>query len=116
MNSIIFGDRFVSVSDSLYITVVSMAIVFSVLVLICLFVSCMKYIPQEKQEKKEGKKATGKANSVAPKVVATPREEKKEMIHYEDENVRLAIMVASMEAAAEDENACIKIRSVREIV
>ena len=47
MNSIIFGDKFVSFSDSLYITVISMSIVFSVLVLICFFVACMKYIPQD---------------------------------------------------------------------
>ena len=36
-------------------------------------------------------------------------------IDYEDEFVRLAIMVASMEAAAEDENAYIRVRCVRKI-
>ena len=59
MNSIIFGDKFVSFSDSLYITVISMSIVFSVLVLICFFVACMKYIPQEKETEKI---STKKAN------------------------------------------------------
>ena len=43
-------------------------------------------------------------------------EEEKQEINYEDEKIRLALMVASMEAAAEEENAWIKIRSVKEIV
>ncbi len=111
MNSIIFGDRFVSFSDSLYITVVSMSIVFSALVLICFFVSCMKYIPQEKVVEKISTK-----KRETTKVVPQTMKEEKQEINYEDENIRLALMVASMEAAAEDENAYIKIRSIKEIV
>lgn len=111
MNSIIFGDKFVNFSDSLYITVISMSIVFSVLVLICFFVACMKYIPQEKEtEKISTKKA--KTSTILPQKM----EEEKQEINYEDEKIRMALMVASMEAAAEEENAWIKIRSVKEIV
>ena len=111
MNSIIFGDKFVSFSDSLYITVISMSIVFSVLVLICFFVACMKYIPQEKETEKISKKKA-KTSTILPQKM----EEEKQEINYEDEKIRLALMVASMEAAAEEENAWIKIRSVKEIV
>ncbi|HEY4532997.1 MAG TPA: OadG family protein [Fusobacterium sp.] len=110
MNNIIFGDRFVSVSDSLYITAISMSIVFSVLVLICFFVACMKYIPQAKAVKNTAVKEVQKPTRI-PEQAGNEQE-----INYEDENIRLALMVASMEAVAEEENAWIKIRSVREII
>lgn len=112
MKSIVYGDRFVGLSDAFYITLVSIGIVFLVLILICLFVSCMKFIPKAKEAVEETKKIQKpqiETNSVRS-------EEKAEKINYEDENIRLVIMVASMEAAQEDENAWIRVRSVREIV
>lgn len=120
MKSIVFGDSFVGLSDAIYITLVSIGIVFSVLILICFFVSCMKYIPKAKEEGKDMKKS-GSAPVAAKAPVAkveTKSEvvESQQVINYEDEKVRLAIMVASMEAAQEDENAWIRVRSVREII
>lgn len=114
MKSIVYGDGFVGMSDAIYITLVSIGIVFLVLLLICLFVFCMKFIPQEKQEKQAVKEVQ---KIVQPQAVG--KEEVSEpagSINYEDENVRLAMMVASMEAAQEEDNAWIRVRSVREIV
>lgn len=116
MKSIVFGDNFVSFSDSLYITVVSMSIVFFVLILICFFVSCMKFIPQGEEKTVEKSKKKETATVAAPKANTVETAAALTNINYEDERVRLAIMVASMEAAAENENAYIRVRSVREIV
>lgn len=112
MKSIIFGNNPVSLTDSLYITLVSMAIVFGVLIIISLVLNLMKYIPEDK--KMDGKKALKKQKSTVDSNKTVPNEAKA-VINYQDEKVRLAIMVASMEAAAEDENAYIRVRSVKEI-
>lgn len=117
MKSIIFGDHPVSFLDSIYITVVSMTIVFAVLVIISVVLYFMKYIPSDEKEAKGKEQKNAGGSSPANTVLQSAQGsiETSQKIDYEDEFVRLAIMVASMEAAAEDENAYIRVRSVKQI-
>ncbi|MCJ8342764.1 MAG: OadG family protein [Cetobacterium sp.] len=107
MNSSIFGNSVISLGDSIFITVVSMAIVFFILVVISAVLSTFKYIPAEKKEvKPETKKP------VAPTPVVEKRFSPEDI---KDENMLVAMMVASIEAAKNNENAYIRVKSIKEL-
>ncbi|MGF7109177.1 OadG family protein [Treponema pedis] len=103
MKGFLTENGYIGITEAVYITSVSMAVVFVVLILISLIVSFMKYIPKEKtvsdkKLKKETDTNTGKHR-----------------INYGDEKIRVAAAVAAMEAAGEKDGAVIHIRSVKEL-
>lgn len=107
MKSIIFGNSEVTILDSLYITVVSLFIVFFILVLISFILSLFKYIPKE-----------NKNESINNNVSSSTTKENKKIFRAEDikdEKMRIAVMVATMEATKENENSNIRIINVREL-
>lgn len=104
MKSIIFGNNPVSLVDSLYITVVSMAIVFLILVLIAYSLSLLKYV--NKFDKKEIK--SSEENNTKPVYEA-------QKINLDDEDTRVAIMVATIEMAETIGHNNIKVRRVERI-
>ncbi|MBC2857375.1 OadG family protein [Cetobacterium sp. 2A] len=110
MNSNIFGgDGMISLNSSLYITFVSMVIVFFVLILISAILSLFKYIPAEKVEiKKSGTNAPTPAPVAVAEKSFNPEDIK-------DEKMLVAMMVASIEAASDDENAYIRVKSIKEL-
>ena len=106
MNSSIFGNSVISLGDSIFITVVSMGIVFFILVLISAILSAFKFIPAEKKvEVAETKKSVA-----APVVENRFRPE-----DIKDENMLVAMMVASIEASKNNENAYIRVKSIKEL-
>lgn len=110
MNSSIFGGgKVIHLGDSIYITVVSMAIVFFVLILISALLSLFKYIPAEKKTETPVKKP------VAPTTPAPAAEKRFNPEDIKDEKMLVAMMVASIEAAKEHENAYIRVKSIKEL-
>ncbi|MGL4533872.1 MAG: OadG family transporter subunit [Fusobacteriaceae bacterium] len=107
-NNMFGGTGAISLGDSLYITFISMCIVFFVLILLAIILSLFKYIPAEKVEIK---KSDSKTKS--PVVISETKSFKPEDI--KDEKMMVAMMVASIEAASEDENAYIKVLSIKEL-
>lgn len=109
MNSI-FGAE-ISLMESLLVTAICMAIVFFVLILIAGILSLFKYIPAEaKPEKAVAKKPVS--------AVSTPAKDETKAFDpnsVTDERMVVAMLVASMEAAAENDGAYIKVRNIREI-
>ncbi len=108
MNSI-FGAE-ISLMESLLVTAICMAIVFFVLILIAGILSLFKYIPAEAKPEK----------AVAKKPASAPAPAKSEAKVFDpnsitDERMVVAMLVASMEAAAENDGAYIKVRNIREI-
>ena len=107
---IIYGDSPISLGDSLWITIISMLIVFFVLILISFILSFLKYIPSEKKEIKTVKSST-ESNTVVS--LSECRKLQPEVI--KDDKMLAAVSVAVMEAAGETENSYIRVKSIREI-
>ena len=107
---IIYGDSPISLGDSLWITIISMLIVFLVLVLISFILSFLKYVPSEKKEVKIEK------SSLEDNPAVSLRESRKlKPEDIKDDKMLAAVIVAVMEAAGEIENAYIRVKSIREI-
>ncbi len=116
MKSIIYGNSVVNISDSLYITVVSMLTVFLILFVISICLHLFKFIPKEK----EAVNSNLKKNDTAKKSVEkTEKEEKLDFENlknkYDDERIALAIMTACIDASEEIGIENIKINYVKEI-
>lgn len=107
---IIYGDSPISLGDSLWVTIISMLIVFLVLVLISFILSFLKYITSEKKEIK-----TVKSSTESNTVVSLSESRKLKPEDIKDDKMLAAVSVAVMEAAGEIENAYIRIKSIREI-
>ena len=107
-NTIFDGTQMISISDSIYITFVSMAIVFFVLILISLTISLLKYIPSEKENIKKNVIKSMKVDPPIESITFNPKDIK-------NDKMRVAIIVASIEASNEIENSYIKIKSVKEL-
>lgn len=110
-----FGAQ-ISMVESLVVTAICMGVVFFVLIIISQILSLFKYIPG-KDEKKSVKSGNNgnvqrKANVAA---VNNIQEKKFNPDDIKDENMQIAMLVASIEAAEENEGAYIKIRGIREI-
>lgn len=106
MNGIFKG--ILSLGDSLFITVIAMTIVFFILILIASILGLFKYIPQEKVlannnlTKENNSEISNETKKFNPDDI-------------KDENMIVAMLVASIEAANEDENAYIRVRNIKEI-
>lgn len=102
---IIYGDSLVTIKDALFITFIGLSIVFSILILLSLILSLLKYVPEseEKKVKKDVKK------------VSTQENTKFDVNKITDEKMLAAIIVATMEEAKENDGAYIKVRNVKEI-
>lgn len=98
----------ISLITSLEITVISMFIVFAILAILSSILSLFKYIPAEKSETAE--KKVNKS--------AQPQAMERKRFNPEDiksEEMRVAMMVASIEAAGDNENANIRVVGIREL-
>ncbi|WP_067140563.1 OadG family transporter subunit [Oceanivirga salmonicida] len=105
MKSIIYGSNHVGIIDSIYVTIVSIILVFSILILISLILYLFKYIPKEKVE-----------NKVIKNVKKDFESDKKFSIEDIKSEIELvALLVAVIEQSNDMDNSNIKIRSIREI-
>ena len=97
----------ISLIMSLEITLISMLVVFTILLILAFVLSLFKYIPAEKKE--EIKKATPAAE---PKKV---EREKFDPSKITSEEMRVAMMVACIEAAGEDKDANVRVVGIKEL-
>ena len=110
--NIMYGNNHVGFGDAIFISIVSMAIVFLVLILISFLLSLLKFIPTEKNTvSKENKKTV-----VTPSVSQTKKQVKKISAEdIKDDRMLAAVAVAVMEAAGNTPNAYIRIKSIKEL-
>ena len=103
--NIMYGNNHVGFGDAIFISIVSMAIVFLVLILISFLLSLLKFIPTEKNTvSKENKKTV-----VTPSVSQTKKQVKKISAEdIKDDRMLAAVAVAVMEAAGNTPNAYIR--------
>ena len=119
MKSILFGNLAVTFTDAVYISIVSMLIVFFILFLISFMLSFFKYFSNFEGRSKDSKKTND--NKVMKKTEKLSNEgklDKKETFNMEkikDETMMAAMMAALIEAAGDNKNSRIKIRNIREI-
>ena len=109
--NIMYGNNHVGFGDAIFISIVSMAIVFLVLILISFLLSLLKFIPTEKNTvSKENKKTV-----VTPSVSQTKKQVKKISAEdIKDDRMLAAVAVAVMEAAGNTPNAYIRVKSIKE--
>ena len=120
MKSILFGDSAVSFGDAIYITIVSMAIVFFILFLISFVLSFFKYLSNSENENQNtvNKKTDNNKilqNSEKFESKNFENGQKFSMEKIKDETMLAAMMAALIEAAGDNENCYIRVKNVREI-
>ena len=110
--NIMYGNNHVGFGDAIFISIVSMAIVFLVLILISFLLSLLKFIPTEKNTvSKENKKTV-----VTPSVSQTKKQVKKISAEdSKDDRMLAAVAVGVMEAAGKTPNAYIRVKSIKEL-
>lgn len=110
--NIMYGNNHVGFGDAIFISIISMAIVFLVLILISFLLSLLKFIPTEKNTvSKENKKTV-----VTPSVSQTKKQVKKISAEdIKDDRMLAAVAVAVMEAAGNTPNAYIRVKSIKEL-
>lgn len=115
MKSILFGNSAVTFADAIYITVVSMLIVFFILFLISFVLSFFKYFSayEEKNVDIENKKRND--GKILEKQQKLDSEQKFNMEKIKDETMLAAMMAALIEAAGDNKNSRIRIKNIREI-
>lgn len=115
MKSILFGNSAVTFSDAIYITVVSMLIVFFILFLISFVLSFFKYFSayEEKNVDIENKKRND--SKILEKQQKLDSEQKFNMEKIKDETMLAAMMAALIEAAGDNKDSRIRIKNIREI-
>ena len=115
MKSILFGSSAVTFSDAIYITVVSMLIVFFILFLISFVLSFFKYFSayEEKNVDIENKKRND--SKILEKQQKVGSEQKFNMEKIKDETMLAAMMAALIEAAGDNKDSRIRIKNIREI-
>lgn len=112
MNSM-FG-KYLSLLDSLLVTAICMGIVFLVLIIIAYILSLFEHIPKNlsnTHKKNIGQETINNAVKKSNDAIETTLNPEK----ITDENMVIAMLVASMEAAEENDGAYIKIRNIKEI-
>ncbi|MGL4653020.1 MAG: OadG family protein [Cetobacterium sp.] len=97
----------ITLMTALEITLISMIVVFTILAILAFVLSLFKYIPAEKVV--EIKKATP---ATTPKKV---EREKFDPSNISSEEMRVAMMVACIEAAGEDKDANIRVVGIKEL-
>ncbi|WP_374124456.1 OadG family protein [Leptotrichia hongkongensis] len=115
MKSILFGNSAVTFADAIYITVVSMLIVFFILFLISFVLSFFKYFSayEEKNVDIENKKRND--GKILEKQQKLDSEQKFNMEKIKDETMLAAMMAALIEAAGDNKDSRIRIKNIREI-
>ena len=115
MKSILFGSSAVTFSDAIYITVVSMLIVFFILFLISFVLSFFKYFSayEEKNVDIENKKRND--SKILEKQQKLDSEQKFNMEKIKDETMLAAMRAALIEAAGDNKDSRIRIKNIREI-
>ncbi len=119
MKSILFGSSAVSIGDAIYITVVSMLIVFFILFLISFMLSFFKYFSNSEELKQDtlNKKTNNNILQKSEKdnLKKLDNEEKFSMEKIKDETMLAAMMAALIEAAGDNENCYIRVKNIRQI-
>ncbi len=104
--------EYLSLGDAIFITVVSITIVFAILALIAVIISSFTYIFKEEQATKAKSKSQTKTVPVADTKVVNK-------VNLDDvakdENMMAALLVASIEANKNDENIKYRVASIKEI-
>ena len=121
MKSILFGNSVVSFKDAIYITIVSMAIVFFILLLISFVLSFFKYFSSKNDENNiQINKKLNKHNEILENLdeFDKKKNEKYKKFNIEkikDETMLAALMAALIDASEDNENCYIKVRNIKEI-
>lgn len=111
MDTSIFGSEAITLADSLYITLISMGIVFFILIIISTVLSFFKYIPAPQKAVKTKRK------NVEKKEIKDVKEPQKrfDIADIKDETMQVAMMVASIEASKDNEDSYIRVISIKEL-
>lgn len=109
---ILYGDAPITMLDSVFITIVSMSIVFFVLILISSILSLFKYISSEEGAAKKSVRNVERESGI-PETEDSGKRIGPEDI--KDEKMLAAVTVAVIEAAGETENAYIRVKSIKEL-
>ena len=121
MKSILFGNSVVSFKDAIYITIVSMAIVFFVLLLISFVLSFFKYFSSKNDENNiQINKKLNKHNEILENLDEFDKKKNEKykkfnMEKIKDETMLAALMAALIDASEDNENCYIKVRNIKEI-
>lgn len=121
MKSILFGNSFVSFKDAIYITIVSMAIVFFILLLISFILSFFKYFSSKNDENNiQINKKLNKHNEILENLDEFDKKKNEKykkfnMEKIKDETMLAALMAALIDASEDNENCYIKVRNIKEI-
>lgn len=121
MKSILFGNSVVSFKDAIYITIVSMAIVFFILLLISFVLSFFKYFSSKNDKNNIPiNKKLNKHNEILENLdeFDKKKNEKYKKFNIEkikDETMLAALMAALIDASEDNENCYIKVRNIKEI-
>ena len=115
MKSILFGNSVVSFKDAIYITIVSMAIVFFILLLISFVLSFFKYFSAYEEENADIENKKRNDGKILEKQQKLDSEQKFNMEKIKDETMLAALMAALIDASEDNENCYIKVRNIKEI-
>lgn len=121
MKSILFGNSVVSFKDAIYITIVSMAIVFFILLLISFVLSFFKYFSSKNDENNiQINKKLNKHNEILENLDEFDKKKNEKykkfnMEKIKDETMLAALMAALIDASENNENCYIKVRNIKEI-
>lgn len=121
MKSILFGNSVVSFKDAIYITIVSMAIVFFILLLISFVLSFFKYFSSKNDKNNiQINKKLNKHNEILENLDEFDKKENEKykkfnMEKIKDETMLAALMAALIDASEDNENCYIKVRNIKEI-
>lgn len=121
MKSILFGNSVVSFKDAIYITIVSMAIVFFVLLLISFVLSFFKYFSSKNDKNNIPiNKKLNKHNEILENLDEFDKKKNEKykkfnMEKIKDETMLAALMAALIDASEDNENCYIKVRNIKEI-
>ena len=121
MKSILFGNSVVSFKDAIYITIVSMAIVFFILLLISFVLSFFKYFSSKNDKNNiQINKKLNKHNEILENLDEFDKKKNEKykkfnMEKIKDEIMLAALMAALIDASEDNENCYIKVRNIKEI-
>ena len=121
MKSILFGNSVVSFKDAIYITIVSMAIVFFLLLLISFVLSFFKYFSSKNDKNNiQINKKLNKHNEILENLDEFDKKKNEKykkfnMEKIKDETMLAALMAALIDASEDNENCYIKVRNIKEI-
>ena len=114
MKSILFGISAVSFGDAIYITVVSMLIVFFILLLISFVLSFFKYFSNEKEQNTINEK--NDINTLKNLEFENLNTNEKFSIEkIKDETMLVALLTALVDASENNKDCEIKVKNIKEI-